>query len=377
MKVKIAAAILSAVLLTSCTKAEPTPENNARIIDSFTSVTDSGILFSDSNGRLNFFDFESMNSALLCTRPNCTHDDPNTCSSYGMTNHPILYEGSLFFFDREYLEVERDGEFVLTNRTTIYKADPDGTNRISRKVIDEFSAPVSRMLLSGDTAYFAMPKVEYDEYGSSTGYEETWLCSYNISENEFTMIEKLYEGYHSGTWIHGLWDNKIYFDIGYAHEHIPYPFGMESDNDAMNDYMQKIRDVTVSEEKVYDLEANAVSVSDMPKPEYVGEGWYVYDKDGFAAVIPESGEEMLLKDFPMYERNPVYIYGDIMFSYRENICADLSKGGEVKALNRENGEIIEAYYDGGYIVSRYTSTDGGEYGYTVYSRVEPDQLIAG
>ena len=378
MKTKLTAVILSAALLTACSKAEePAAENNARIIDSFTNVTDSGMLYSDGDGRLNFFDFESMNSSVLCTRPNCTHTDRETCSSYGMTNHPILYDGSLFFFDREFLEVEKDGEFVLTNKTTIYQADPDGTNRISRQVIDEFTAPFGRMLLSGDTAYFPLSKVEYDEYGSSTGYEETWLCSYNIPENKFTMIEKLYEGYHAGTWIHGLWDGKIYLNIGYAHELIPYPFGMESDNNAMNDYMQKIKDVTISEEKVYDIEAGTVSDSDMPKPEYVGEGYYVYDKDGAAAVVPEIGGEMVLKDFPMYERNTVYIYGDIMFSYRENICADLSKGGKIKALDRSEGEVIEAYYNGGYIVSKYTAADDGEHGFNVYSRVEPDQLIAG
>lgn len=375
MKAKLTAMILSAALLAGCTAAETSPENKARIISSYTNVSDSGMLFSDSVGRLNFFDFESMNSAVLCTRPNCTHSDPDACSAYGMTNHPILYGDDLFFFGTEIVEVQKDGKPEFSNVTTVYKADTDGTNRIAVQVIDGLYMPDIRMVLVGDTAYFSMVKREFDEYGSYTGYEEAWLCSYNISTNEFRKIEKTYEGYHSGTWIYGYWNNKVYFSISYADEFIPYPFGGGGDD--LSDYFEQISAVTQNEYKVYDTESGTLTDSDLPEPLCIDGGYYIYDKGGAANVIKENGEEMLLEDFQIPEVGNIYIYGDILFNYRNNVCADLSKGGEVKALNRDPDQYIKAYYNGSYIVSRDTVSGDGTVTDTQYEKVAIDQFIAG
>ena len=375
MKAKLTAIILSAALLAGCTAAEASPENKARIISSFSNVSDNGLLFSDNVGRLNFFDFESMNSAVLCTRPNCTHSDPNACSSYGMTNHPILYGDDLFFFGTEIVEVQKDGKPEFSNVTTVYKADTDGTNRIAVQVIDGLYMPDIRMVLvGGDTAYFSMVKQEFDEYGSSTGYEEAWLCSYDLSANEFKRIEKTYEGYHAGTWIYGYWSGKIYFSISYADEHIPFPFG--GGDDDFSDYFEQIAAVTQDEYKAYDTESGALTDSDLPEPLCIDGGYYVYDKDGTADVIRENGEEMLLTDFPIPQAGNIYIYGDILFNYRNNVCADLSKGGETKALNRDADLFIEAYYNGSYIVSRDTVSSDGTVTDTQYEKVAFEQLIA-
>ena len=381
-KLQLTALILSSLFLISCSPSEHHCESNSRIIDSFSNVGDTGMLYSDSAGRLNFLDFDSMRSAVLCSRPNCTHDDPETCSSYGMKNHPILYGDDLFFFSTESVDRETDGRFERVDVTTIYKAAPDGTNRIAQQVIDELSMPIIRMVLVGDTAYFSMTRNEYDEYGTGTGYEEAWLCSYSLSANEFRKIEKIYEGYHAGTWMYGFWDDRIYFNFAYADEQVPYPFsgneegGQGYDAEASQKYMEDILRVTVTEYKFYDTKTDTINDSDLPEPLYIGDGYYVYEKEGAVAVIPENGKETLFEDFlPL--AGGVKIYGGIMFNYSRNLCADLVNGAEIKNLNREEGQTVIAYYNGSFILEKNSIDDSnGTVTGTQYEKVAFEQLIA-
>ena len=344
MKIKLALVVFAALMLTSCT-ADNESADTSRIISTDKNFTEEGMLFSDSEGRLNFLDFQSLNTAVLCTRPNCSHTDPESCSSYGMTNHPILYNNQLFFFDTQIVQEEKDGKLVVKNVTTIYKAKPDGTERISQYVMDDLAVPNIRMALVNDTVYFSALKSEYDEYGNSTGYDDAWFCSYNLSANEFKRINT-YSGYHGGTWIYGCFNSKIYFSISHSDTLIPYP----ADPADLNSYFQQMEEVTQEEYKVYDIESGALSDLDLPVPEYVGNGCYVYNKNGKAAIISENGEETVLEDFPIPERGNIYIYGDLMICYTNDLCYNLSKGGEVKRLNLDDNSFIEGYSNGNFII---------------------------
>lgn len=89
--------------LTGCANNNSaSPENNVHIVWNFGNADERCELFIDNNTeRLYFMDFETMDSALLCSKPNCTHSNEDECSAFGMRNHPILYGDKLYFFDDE------------------------------------------------------------------------------------------------------------------------------------------------------------------------------------------------------------------------------------------------------------------------------------
>jgi len=86
-------------------------------------VCDEGILCSE-RGFVHFTDFAGGESAVLCSRPDCRHDDE---SCYAYFDEPVfedIYGGSLYVVD--------NGDTL--NRSKIYKCNTDGSDR---KVIAE------------------------------------------------------------------------------------------------------------------------------------------------------------------------------------------------------------------------------------------------
>lgn len=379
LKTKFFVMLLLLSVLVGCSAPASASKDRTRMIDGFMNVTDDGLFFADDRSRLNFFDFETMRSSIICAKPNCTHTDPEKCSSFGMTNHPILYNNKLYFFDNDFLSSEKNGKPVFYNTAAVYKSDIDGTNRTAVCVIDDLYINAgNRLLLMGDIAYFPMSKISFDEYGNSTGYEEGWLCSYDLSANEFNRIEKICEGYHTGVTIYGCWNGKIYLSAGYSDKKIPYPFGSENDSEAMAHYFEQINEAVSKVFTVWDTKVGATVAPDLPEPMYmIEEGYYIYGKDGGTAVVRENGEEIYLKDFP--PSDDIRILNDIMFDCTDKICAELSGNVEIKHINIEKGQNVIAYQNGSYILRKYIIDQKGNSdtvsGYE-YTKMKLDELIS-
>lgn len=328
-KIKLwAAALAAAMLLSGCEKspAEPT-ENNARIVWNFGNADERGELFTDSNERLNFIDFETMNSALLCSRPNCTHTNENECSAFGMRNHTILYGDKLYFFDVETNHV--DDEIIDT--TIVYKAETDGTNRVKVCEIEGLALLFyTRMLIVGDKAYFSMDKTGWNEdQTASSGYNEVWFCSFDFSTETFERIEKLHEGWCSSSWIFGLYDGKVIFSYAYSEEKVPYTM----DASEIGKYFINVY-------KAYDIESGEMSGLTLPEPTCVEDGYYVYEKDGGSVVLSENGKELFLPDLGGSKIENGFLFG-------HDKCAELSSG-KIFALKKTDNPV--AYSDGNYIL---------------------------
>lgn len=345
----IFALITALAMLTGCAKESSAPENNARIVWTYGNADENGELYTDSDGLLHFIDFETMQSALLCSKPNCTHTSEKVCSAFGMGNHPILYGDKLYFFD---VETDFDGDGI-TDTTTVYKAEPDGTNRIKVCTIEELDLePYTRMLIVGDKAYFSMDKKGWnDERTASSGYNEVWFCGYDFSTDTLERIEKLHEGWCSGSWIFGLFDNKVIFSYAYSEEKIPFTL----DTSEIGKYFTNVL-------RVCDIESGEISDLTLPEPLYVGNGYYVYEKDGGAVVLSENGEELFLPDFPT--SGNLFIANGKLFNYFKQVCADLSDG-KMNVLN--SSDNLVAYTDGFYILKNFDE----------YSKIAESDYIGG
>lgn len=188
-RTSIYAAFILAVTLSGCTNHNTEhSDSSERIVWPFGNADDHGELFTDDHGRLNFVDFENLNATILCSKPNCTHMDQDECSSFGMDNHPILYGEKLYFFDEETIF---DGS-EITNITSVYKAEPDGTNRIKVSTIEGLNLlSYTRMLIVDDKAYFSMDKTGWNEdHTATSGYNEVWFCSFDFTTNAFERIRR-------------------------------------------------------------------------------------------------------------------------------------------------------------------------------------------
>lgn len=326
-------AIMLVFSFTACANDSSAPsENNARIVWQYGNADERGELFTDNAQRLHFIDFETMNSALLCSKPNCTHSNENECSAFGMYNHPILYDDTLYFFD---WEISFDGE-EMTDTTTVYKANADGTNRIKVCDIDGLALSVAtRMLIVGNTLYFSMDKTGWNEdMTASSGFNEVWFCSFDFSTETFKRIEMLHNGWSSSSWIYGLYDGKVIFSYDYSEEKVP----------VLEDPSEIVKYIT-SVYKAYDIETETLTDLTLPVPTYVSDGYYIYEKDGGAGVLSEDGKEMTIPDFPI--RSDMKIFNGKLFFPDEQICADLSNGKKYK-LSSSDALII--YSDGNYIL---------------------------
>ena len=273
-RISFFAVILAVAMLSGCAKTETSPETDARIITTYRNICNNGELYKDSLGRLNFFDFESMQSALLCSRPNCTHKDENECSAFGMGDFPIMFGDKLYFFVTEIIY----GDDSIREDTTIYRADLDGTNRTAMYTIEGFNIETARIILIGDTAYFGLRKVEWSEdMTTRSGREYLWFASYNIAENKFTMIEKLCEGYSTGIFIYGLWNGGICFFKGSTET--PWdPDDPLGKNKQWDNHMI-----------MYDIAEGTFRESELPEPSCIDSGYYVYEKDGGFEILGEAG----------------------------------------------------------------------------------------
>lgn len=99
--------------------------------------SDNGYYYVGGDGIVIFVDKESKKATPLCTKPNCMHDDYETCDAYfnfslsnlidsavGASSTAIQYnEGSLYMMCGEY-----DESYVKYNQYLL-KVNPDGTNR--------------------------------------------------------------------------------------------------------------------------------------------------------------------------------------------------------------------------------------------------------
>lgn len=343
--VKLTALFLTAAFLSGCAKSYIIEsESDSRIISSFKNIYNHGELYSDDQGRLFFTDFGSMSTTVLCSKPNCTHADSEECSAFGMDDHPVLFGNSIFFFKNETV-FEGD---TVTETAYIYKANTDGT---SRKIIATAKgfyegASSDRMVLVGDTLYFCMTKHQFNEYGSTSGYDEGWLCKFNLMDEKLEIIEKIFEGYHSGIWLDGYWDEKIYFTYSAFDKELSDQESATLDKSQIYTY------------KTYDIKNGAVEESGQPTPVvYVGKGYYVYAKDNGLSVIDESGKEIYFEDFAY--SGSFEIFDGKIFSPYVKKWGDIATG-KAYALNVDSAsDSILDYMEGNYIVRSYITENDG------------------
>ena len=334
--------------LTGCGDKKANTLNSEHIVSNFTNICNKGELYTDSVGRLNFCDFESMKSSVLCPNPNCTHSSADSCSSFGMSNHPIIFDGSLYFFDSEIIQEDKDFRY----HSKVYKANADGTNRSVLTEVDDLNIPeYARMLVYNDIAYFSAEKVEFDEYGATTGYITTYLYAFDLSSGKLTNRTEICSGYHGGAWIYGSYDNKVYLNCSASEEQLDY-----TDIEALQSIEHQYLCYDIAEEKLIR--------SELPVPTLVQNGNYIYVSDNLMIVKCEGQTDKTIENFTYNEINLV---NNKLFSAWNGVVADIDSG-IVYQLKETDWETVA------FVNNKYILKKGDDIG-NQYKAVDEDELI--
>lgn len=348
---RIIAAIIAFLLcLSSCGKAESSSADEQwRIVTGFENICHGGELWADDSGRLCFTDFSSLATALVCPYPNCTHSSSDSCPAFGMDNHPIMTDDSIYFFKVEY-GYGKNGK--PTADTTVSKANLDGTNRsiiatISGKAVEY----QERIAVFGSTLYFCAK--ETIESGSNLYGEKAkhTLCSFDLTTGDFRELALLCEGYSGGTWLYGVYNDKIIISAGASPEAIEWTDMVALDNIEPTCYS-------------YDLATQSLEESDLPQPISVQAGYYFYAENGEIVVITPDGDKKTLPG--INPESNFSVVNDKVFAFGKGY--DLESG---QSFEMKSKKAVAAYLDGKYILKSFDyDTQRNE-----YEAVEDKELV--
>ncbi len=350
--------ILALLLLAGC--ANNVSDTSSRIVSNFTNLCNNGELYADSKGRLNFYDFESLRSVILCSRPNCTHSDTEECSAFGLGNAPVLYGDKLYAMTvtRDY----SDGAWIES--TEILSANTDGTGRVTKKTITDRS-PIagSITLLMGGRIYFALQKTHLDEMGNSDGYAEIYLCSYDFSSGEYAEIVKAVAGYSSGLTVIGKYNGRVYYNTSHAEEKIPWQNFADPNFD--------LSALLIYHSYAYDPESGEITETD-EYPIYAGGGVLITAEDASSlerSLIRTDGTRTDISYLTDFDG----AVNGYIFSRSHSIAVEISSGKRFELLCGED-DTVRDYSGGKYIIMRNKLEDGSIVG-REYLKLSAKELI--
>lgn len=349
----ISALILCAsALLCGCGEAENPSKSSGTVISLYTDICNNGELYIDNpNARLNFVDFKSMKAAIVCPSPNCQHNDPYSCPSFGKMNHPIIYGGKLYFF-KESTEYN-DGKIV--DKTAVYSAELDGTGkRILTSTDEGILNHYDRAALVDDILYFCLTKSGYDEFGSSTQTKEISLYSYSFTENKFVKLADIGKGISAGNWLLGEFGGEIYVQFSYR-ETKPTPEEYMNP-ELIPEFERILYKYSIADGSLTECEED---ISDIQN------GWLIAKGGDSTTLRNESG-----KDITIPTGSDVTVVNGFAFDVANKAAYDLSSGRKYSLnLRQEYCEIIY-YIDESYIAKSLDSA-----GNNVYEKIPEEELI--
>ena len=364
MRKFIISALIIACLLSACgaEKKEAAGKDYAEGSETayrsprWTSRTLNGIFYSDENEdangltarRLWFFDFDSMQSAILCMRPNCLHNDPSACSAFGIdcwSGYPTIINNKLYFFN-EKREWGESGDLLVS--TEVFKAAADGSSRVKADSIDNLV--IRDLVTKGSTVYFTAAEVEYEDYtGVSTGYTKTYICSYDYENEEFANLGQLAEGYDAGASVFGEYGGGLYIEGYYAAER-----GVEWT------YFRLRFNLETGEISDWDMPISSLNEYEVTKPMFASGGYYGYMDGGNTVIVDSEGSETVFENYELPDDINAAPINGYFFNVEAGNALDLSSG-EILELNMsafpKYGYVL-CYHDG-YIIGSEVSN--GEY----------------
>lgn len=359
--------LVTAVSCSNKDKAENTFSGEQ--FNCFTEVRmDDGLLIRDSAEYPIILDYDTMESAILCNVPNCSHTTSSCVALFlkDSTQLPITYNNCAYFFSNTFAFADgENGKRVLDMSTTIHKYDFNKMEMTKLGKIEGYNADCdgSGSYLIGSEFYFTTNNgdPEYDVAGNvvtSTNGGQAKLYSINLDTEEITDYGEVfdYEEYKAKypsqsihTYFCGKSNDKLFFRIS---------IGLGS--------------VFRREVFTFDLKTHKIEKYGDMLAECVGEGYLVYCKQGENSVErdvfdSETVNTIMLENLETGEiiEGPEMIHYNIMNIINGKVWYDTScydietkKFALLPQLAEYDYARAVAVYDGNYII--FSGNDDGE-----------------
>lgn len=229
--------VLGLLITISCKEKEETlTETNTEVFNNWYEVrAEDYALFFDEGGNPSVIDYETMETAILCNVPNCTHTTSsciNLCLKES-SQLPVIYNDCAYFFVNSESLAEKDGKQVLELKVIIRKYDFNDINYENVAVIEGFNANDSGgCYLIGSEYYFTTNNgnPEYDDLGNVESYSSSGggnLFSINLDNGKVTdygevfdyeLLKNEYPSVRNSLtmYLMGKIDNKLYIGVNYT-----------------------------------------------------------------------------------------------------------------------------------------------------------------
>lgn len=318
-------------LMGGCTSGEHSEgadENDLVLTDwGYSSYTAKGMCYI-SEGIAHFFDAETGNDIVLCSKPNCPHKRTtiNTtivCDAYlGFdASAPLMTKDGIYYITtREEDAGKWDGKYVVRN-------DLDGRNR---KELTKLEGVQSIICSEFDNGYLAAcymngmdldKKEYYDDGAFSYGNKEkreSGVYLVNTVTGDIEFVDSFSEYYDSYCWKCAFYNDKLYYANSYKLKAINY-----SDYENPDDYYNAAYENTVIELYEYDIKAKTGKKiwegRNFEDVKFIGYGYIAIDNGketaflkGGQEIARYSSEELLPVGCDQMYSNK-YVYEDVIY----------------------------------------------------------------
>lgn len=297
MKKKILAIILPVLLLlTGCSEEQDksstkvnSSSDESLFVNPIDNIYPTGAITPGTNQSKHMYvDFENMEQAVLCSKPNCTHDN-SECVSKVVGECPIIYNGYIYYFiSVNGINETKDGrEFYIDSKLNRISLE---TSEIETVAAFTDCAPAMGYAVYNGVLYFCGHDLDptEDVYGNITSSNiggTHFLCSIDLDTGEYKNYGSIYDGdkqYEaakntSSAHVSGFYDSKIYME---------YSFCKESP-DSIGQPGVDARDVFTVMNFEFDPETGTINESELPSGSYIHGDTYVYSNypDNSSTVI--------------------------------------------------------------------------------------------
>ncbi|MCR4992286.1 MAG: hypothetical protein K6A45_04505 [Lachnospiraceae bacterium] len=318
-------------LMGGCTSGEHSEgadENDLVLTDwGHSSYTAKGMCYI-SEGIAHFFDAETGNDIVLCSKPNCPHKRTtiNTtivCDAYlGFdASAPLMTKDGIYYITtREEDAGKWDGKYVVRN-------DLDGRNR---KELTKLEGVQSIICSEFDNGYLAAcymngmdldKKEYYDDGAFSYGNKEkreSGVYLVNTVTGDIEFVDSFSEYYDSYCWKCAFYNDKLYYANSYKLKAINY-----SDYENPDDYYNAAYENTVIELYEYDIKTKTGKKiwegRNFEDVKFIGYGYIAIDTGketvfmkGGQEIARYSSEELLPAGCEQMYSNK-YVYEDVIY----------------------------------------------------------------
>ncbi|MCD7823713.1 MAG: hypothetical protein LUG86_06855 [Oscillospiraceae bacterium] len=325
------------IMLCGCKSSSIDEYPVSHMVSLETNIYNDGEFYYDSYTRLNYCDFTAMQSAIVCPYPNCTHADSSTCSSYGLSCYPTVFDGKMYYFSDDIKYT--NGTYAET--IIAYRCDIDGTNRIALETFSGWEiADYNPALVVGSRIYMTAKQTTFNDYGTTEDYVGVSLISYDFETGKFSEIVKIGEGYNAGASIKGKANGIVY--IGYSY--YDHELAAEELGALYNDY---IFPESVAEYYKFDLSTGELAENDEAVWKVVDGYLIVYNDDLTEAIIRTPSRE----EYDIGNKVALQVCNGYAFHLYYGLIVDLETGIYYESrLPLETGYNVEYYLDGAYIL---------------------------